>query len=235
MAEGDRSQAGKFQASTIQAGIFVLPPPTEISAVSTIDLTSTSTLSRDTSYSSIVEIQYASDGIFYQDVSFNSSTNIDFNSPSFLSLDQSLTPRQGFTEESRASLHQSSGMQAGYYEAVNPATSIEIESSPRLSLTSILSGESEVQLSSEGIVGVDVYIDSDTQEIEFSSQGVVGVDKDVFGESQLELIASGDLEIVVIFTNESCLIGVKNTESDLVGVSDIENTLIGVIKKCDLV
>jgi len=236
MTEGGRSQVSAYQVSQLQVGIFLLPEPKDISATSIIEFKSDTTLSQDISQEVFNSVEIDSLSLLSADKSYSSTTEIDFDINEMLSLDNSLIGREKDSVESQISVEQVSGGQVGYFEQIPPATSIKLQSDGRLSLRSIIEGKtSKVEFDSDGITGVDVYIDSETSEVEFTSEGTVGVDKDVFTSNQLKLITSGDLELIILFTNESCLVGVKNTESNLVGVDSIESDVIGIIKKCDLI
>jgi len=234
MAQGKRAQAGTFQVSQLQTGIFILPEPLEISSSSKIDFDSSGTSSRDTSYISTGEIEFESVGLLSQDRSILASSNINIDQEVSLSVDQSLVPRKQFEKASQVSVNQVSSGQVGYYEFVYPATSIVIDSEAHLSLRSEMESDTEVELVSEGTIGVDVYIDGETSEVEFTTEGTIGVDRNILTSNQLELVTSGNLELIILFTNESCLVGLVNTESDLVGVDGTESKLVGIIKRCGL-
>lgn len=159
----------------------------------------------------------------------SASSLIEFDSIGGLSLDRSLVGREEDVIESQISVEQVSEGQVGYF-----ASSLQFDSGGRLSLRSIFEGSSEVEFTSDGTVGVDVYIDGETSEVEFISDGTIGVDRDIFTSNQIELITTGDLELIILFTNESCLIGVKNTESNVFGVKNAESNVFGIIKRCGL-
>lgn len=217
MAQGERAQVGNFQVSGLQVGLFELPEPKDISATSNVDFDSV--------------------GVLFRRTSFSSSSTIDFDTDASLSRNTSLKLDDGEDSfEAQFGRFQVSGSQFGRFEErISPSTSIELESQAHLSLRSNFIGESsQIVFDSDGIAGVDVYVDGQTSEVEFISEGVVGIDKDILTTSQLELVTSGELEIIVLFSNESCLIGVVNTESEIVGIEDIESTAIGIIEICDI-
>lgn len=234
MPQGDRAQAGTFQVSELQVGILVLPDPIPVSGTSLIEVDSVSSLSLDTSYSGISQIDVNSVGILEKDQSVVSTSNINISTDGPLSLDQSLVPREPDEINSQVSIDQVSSGQVGYYERIYPATSINIQSTPHLSLRSEMESTTDVEIASEGTIGVDVFIDGQTSEVEIISGGTIGIDRDILTTNQIELVTSGELEIIVLFTNESCLVGLVNTESNLVGVDGTESELVGIIKNCGI-